>query len=587
MPADVHALAKAVRLATNAARDSVSYTPRDAMLQDMLNGYMTPKLDAGATPGDDPRRRIVLQVAQSCKVAVEAVNATLQSFQGASPVRDALLFSLCRLLDALVDAVPVSARNVEGISGKWRNELRAAVETLLGPAAFKVSSMSKASSTPVSAANADDPYAVSLVEYARQAVLHVAADRDGRVLDMLSYATQFVNGGVALVVAVASHDLPGVLATLGGLATSVKAAHSSKALPWYDVVRVLSDLSPERLITTVNGLVPVDADGDATQVCRHPPQVTFFVVELLDTVARTPLAPDAELSAANTLQEQAMDAMCELYRDQSPRFGVNGFVRRHTLQRLHRLCSLPVPRLQAVAKEATRLAFLYVRPPTGWRRIVPCVSASAQPLALALDTDVSSVAMVASVPADARFYIMHTVGVLDEPGKHRTAGVDLVAAALKAADPVEAAVEQLRLYDDTALNSTDLRQQQLLYVQPKSAPDTRSLVAEDLRGATMDWLHGSRPVLLLHGTSGSGKSMFVTLLSAELWRAYRRFSDSVVPIRIELSAATDPASTAVEEALHQRAGLSMTDLAADGRTALLVLDGFDEIHGTRNISALW
>ncbi len=89
-------------------------------------------------------------------------------------------------------------------------------------------------------------------------------------------------------------------------------------------------------------------------------------------------------------------------------------------------------------------------------------------------------------------------------------------------------------------------------------------------------------MLLLHGHSGSGKSLYCVLLEKGLWESYRRDGSTFTPLLVSLPAAKDPEKAAVEEALRE-CGLSMTEAAEGGkRRWLVILDGYDEVQGSSN-----
>ena len=85
-------------------------------------------------------------------------------------------------------------------------------------------------------------------------------------------------------------------------------------------------------------------------------------------------------------------------------------------------------------------------------------------------------------------------------------------------NPVEVACERLRAKHLTRLKSKEAAADLELYVPPlcspsKDTPDGDDGI-KDLNDAVTSWLESdSHQVLLLHGQSGSGKSLYVTTLS--------------------------------------------------------------------------
>ena len=158
------------------------------------------------------------------------------------------------------------------------------------------------------------------MEYVKQAVLHLRQDKDSEVRAMLNTTTQFIAGGLQLASAVWKQDLSGVMKAIGGIKTAAFDYAASQPKPWYvdlrdsdvtasrgccfceantllslivvpvvvrtvccrccdvryDTVRVLAELPESRLIAAV----------ETKAGTPQPPLVTFFVVELLDAIAR-------------------------------------------------------------------------------------------------------------------------------------------------------------------------------------------------------------------------------------------------------------------------------------------------------------
>ena len=90
--------------------------------------------------------------------------------------------------------------------------------------------------------------------------------------------------------------------------------------------------------------------------------------------------------------------------------------------------------------------------------------------------------------------------------------------------------------------------------------------------------------MLLHGRSGSGKSLSCKLLERDLWAAYRRGdADCYTPLFVSLPSTKDPDRGAVEEVLSL-CDLSLRRLADETprRRWLVIFDGYDEVVGSTN-----
>ena len=83
---------------------------------------------------------------------------------------------------------------------------------------------------------------------------------------------------------------------------------------------------------------------------------------------------------------------------------------------------------------------------------------------------------------------------------------------------MEVACERLKTKQSARLKSKDAAAELELYVPPlcspsKDTPDGDDSI-KDLNDAVMSWLESdSLQVLLLHGQSGSGKSLYVTVIA--------------------------------------------------------------------------
>ncbi len=164
---------------------------------------------------------------------------------------------------------------------------------------------------------------------------------------------------------------------------TAKDYKESRPAAWYNTVRVWNDLPPDALFNMIkNPLVNVE-----------PAHVTYFVIEMLDRIARTPTsdsdpagASDSDVSVkrdpaasgeavdpavvTQAHRVQAMELMSEIYRDAGTRLEVksaNHELRVHILCRLRRLCTLPGGGvLLDTAKQELREVFQFAEPPSCW-----------------------------------------------------------------------------------------------------------------------------------------------------------------------------------------------------------------------------
>lgn len=239
---------------------------------------------------------------------------------------------------------------------------------------------------------------------------------------------------------------------------------------------------------------------------------------------------------------------------------------------------------------------MYVKPSPKWKAalLCQCGANAAIPLALSLerDTGVSSVVTIDTIVPQPRFHEMYDVGTgpLFGNGLSDKGTVSVVNAAYCSQRPVEAAVEALKSRCEAKSRSDDLVADLALYVQPLSSPDKDTPDGDPsvqlLDDAVSAWLKvpaNESQVLLLHGHSGSGKSLYCALLEQQVWTRYRLGDpSSVTPLLVSLPAVKDAEKGAVEEALRE-CGVSMADASEGGsRRWLVILDGYDEVQGSAN-----
>ena len=158
-------------------------------------------------------------------------------------------------------------------------------------------------------------------------------------------------------------------------------------------------------------------------------------------------------------------------------------------------------------------------------------------------------------------------------------------------DFVETVCERLRAKCTVRSSSEQVAADLALYVPPlcsptKDTPDGDAGI-RDLDDTVMTWLDDDdSQVLLLHGQSGSGTSLYCLLLEQRLWQAYRRGTSShtpYTPLLVSLPAAKEASKSAVEEPLRECGLSTLTDAWEAGRRRwLIILDGFDEVQGNTN-----
>lgn len=120
-----------------------------------------------------------------------------------------------------------------------------------------------------------------------------------------------------------------------------------------------------------------------------------------------------------------------------------------------------------------------------------------------------------------------------------------------------------------------------------SKPDDYFDLLEKVEGQLSDnqLSLGSDPLyILLQGTAGSGKSLFMRRLELKLWQARDADDTAAIPLFISLPALMEPRTDAVREALRG-AGLSENVIEQLRQEAhfVFLLDGFDELGLAQNL----
>ena len=206
---------------------------------------------------------------------------------------------------------------------------------------------------------------------------------------------------------------------------------------------MLSELPPTKLLAAVEAKVGKP----------QPVHVTFFVIEMLDAIARRRAAPasagtrasspsqavqtsaavgvtsaaaavdvnadDNDAADSLRLRERAIELLGEVYKGETPLFPVaddRSDTRAHILKRLRRLCTIPDDtRLADVAKQTLKEAFAFKGAVSRWHcAAVACRGGASTTPSIAeglhSKTGVSSVVTIDSMLPQPRFYDLYDVG---------------------------------------------------------------------------------------------------------------------------------------------------------------------------------
>lgn len=214
-------------------------------------------------------------------------------------------------------------------------------------------------------------------------------------ISLLKTTTSLVSSGLKLASAAATYNVADVISALMEVHNVAKDYKESRPMPWYNTVRVWNDLAPDALFNMIkNPLVNVE-----------PAHVTYFVIEMLDRIARTPTTDCDDIGAeseskvgasemtggSSSLESVtpqpatrtfdpsavtkahrvlAMELMSEIYRNARTRLEIKSAgdeLRVHILCRLRRLCTLPGGGvLLDTAKQELREVFQFAEPPSCW-----------------------------------------------------------------------------------------------------------------------------------------------------------------------------------------------------------------------------
>ncbi|KAF9163545.1 hypothetical protein BGX21_011483, partial [Mortierella sp. AD011] len=121
-----------------------------------------------------------------------------------------------------------------------------------------------------------------------------------------------------------------------------------------------------------------------------------------------------------------------------------------------------------------------------------------------------------------------------------------------------------------------------IYVKPKATTTPQTTESFDLMSKAQEFLRSDKTVLLLRGSSGSGKSTFNRALEVHLWETYE--TGDAIPLLIELPAIENPNEDLVTKQLYKA---NFTDNLIkelkEHRSFILICDGYDESQLTENL----
>ena len=264
------------------------------------------------------------------------------------------------------------------------------------------------------------------LEHAKQSVQHLQLDPKSAAAELLTTVTSFVDGGIKLASAVAAKNVDDLWEALKSLKEAVSKAREGKE-DWYGVVRLLEDLPPDQLCEFVDpGLTTAStrsggSDSGSAERSEssgksrlaeeeYDETVTFFVVELLDAIARTRDVSDIVTSETLVRGDATTDTMLRvgdeplpraraikllamLFKGECPHLPVDSReLQARILLALKRLCSLPSnPALVVVAKTTVKELFQHSDAVSCWGEWCSCVAAAvSEPIAPTLTVSAGS-----------------------------------------------------------------------------------------------------------------------------------------------------------------------------------------------------
>jgi ankyrin repeat protein/uncharacterized protein YjbI with pentapeptide repeats/WD40 repeat protein len=151
---------------------------------------------------------------------------------------------------------------------------------------------------------------------------------------------------------------------------------------------------------------------------------------------------------------------------------------------------------------------------------------------------------------------------------------------------VEMLRDKLKKAAEADIKEPTLQQALAMYVPLASAPDVFSNETKDLYDEVQQFIKDpAARVMLVHGNSGSGKSLFGRYVERQLWAMRQTYS---IPLFISLPLLTGPKDRMIHEALEKKGFLPehIKKLHSAKVPLLVIFDGYDEIGGRDNLYLL-
>ncbi|KAF9118360.1 hypothetical protein BGW39_001252, partial [Mortierella sp. 14UC] len=404
--------------------------------------------------------------------------------------------------------------------------------------------------------SSEDPYLKHQAAYAMQALLHIPNDESRRQF-MMRQAGRITMGllGVASVCKLdlgelkagvdhlykATGDIHEVTTKIVGgaqslvesgqdIARSVKGGILSGGRQiWYSALREAQEHVRNGRLADFNGLV-------FEAPCRRDVEFQWGVCQLLGEIA-----VDAHWNIAT--RQNAIDLLAELYKDESI-WTAKKDVHNWILQIVRQVASFPNSAISDHAQSV--LQGLNNEGDAAKHALYHDV----------LDTPVNSYPLQVLLP---------------------TPMSSMLLARVQAVPDVE--------YDLHRLKVQRLKEQEnTLYIPPQAKPTLQASndALFPLMEKALEFVAGSRQVLLLLGDSGGGKSTFNLQFERGLWQDYQR--GGAIPLYINLPAIDNPQQNMIAKQLQQ---LNFSDAQIQElkqhRQFILICDGYDESQQKRNL----
>ncbi|KAF9345559.1 hypothetical protein BGX26_002987 [Mortierella sp. AD094] len=122
-----------------------------------------------------------------------------------------------------------------------------------------------------------------------------------------------------------------------------------------------------------------------------------------------------------------------------------------------------------------------------------------------------------------------------------------------------------------------------VYISPRAKASQKAKDDFDLTSKVQEFLDSDRKVFLILGDSGAGKSTFNKALENSLWDKYDNL-DGRIPLFIHLPTIERPERDLIGERLRKANFIESQILELKAHCEfILICDGYDEIHETRNL----